>query len=176
MLKTKTNAKGFTLIELLVVIAIIGILAAVVLIALNPVEFLRKSRDTQRISDIDQLVTATKLYLANNPTATLPTGPLCSPAAAPTSADVATDGTGWLTFNINTGSTSNTLPKLPSDPAPSATQRYAYAADANLNFEYSTILESTSNTAKMTTDGGGDAARYEAGTSVGLTTTTASCP
>ena len=125
---------------------------------------------------MESLVTATKLYLANNPAATLPTGPLCSPAGAASAADKATDGTGWLTFNINTGSTSNTLPALPSDPAGSATQRYVYAADANLNFEYSAILESTSNDARETGDGGGDGTRYEAGTAVTLTTTTASCP
>jgi len=35
---TKTLNKGFTLIELLIVIAILGVLAVVVLSALNPVE------------------------------------------------------------------------------------------------------------------------------------------
>ena len=174
--KVNKNAKGFTLIELLVVIAIIGILAAVVLIALNPVEFLRRSRDTQRLSDMETLVTATKLFQTNNPAATLPLGPLCSPTAAATSAERAIN-TGWLAgIPLNQGSTSNTIPTLPVDPAASATQRYVYAADANQNFEYSAVLESTTNTARMTGDGGGDAARYEIGTILSLDTTTAACP
>lgn len=39
------NNKGFTLIELLIVIAVIGVLAAAVLIALNPLEQFKRSRD-----------------------------------------------------------------------------------------------------------------------------------
>jgi prepilin-type N-terminal cleavage/methylation domain-containing protein len=51
-------SKGFTLIELLVVIAILGILAAVVLIAINPAERIKESQDTQVRSDISTIASA----------------------------------------------------------------------------------------------------------------------
>ncbi len=54
------NKAGFTLIELLVVIAIIGLLASVVLLALNSAR--AKSRDAKRLADIRQLASAYELY------------------------------------------------------------------------------------------------------------------
>lgn len=54
------NQKGFTLIELLVVIAIIGLLASVVLLALNSAR--QKSRDAKRIADVRQVSSAFELF------------------------------------------------------------------------------------------------------------------
>lgn len=58
--KLKQNQKGFTLIELLVVIAIIGLLASVVLLALNSAR--QKSRDAKRLADVRQIASALELY------------------------------------------------------------------------------------------------------------------
>jgi prepilin-type N-terminal cleavage/methylation domain-containing protein len=43
-----TSSGGFTLLELLVVMAVIGILATVLVLAINPVEIGRRSRDSKK--------------------------------------------------------------------------------------------------------------------------------
>lgn len=58
---TKKNA-GFTLIELLIVIAVIGVIAGVVLIAVNPVYQLQKSRDAGRRNNMRQIANALRQY------------------------------------------------------------------------------------------------------------------
>lgn len=63
MKTNKIEAKGFTLLELLIVIAILAILSVTLVLVLNPAESLRKSRDTQRMSDLATLKTAIGLYL-----------------------------------------------------------------------------------------------------------------
>jgi prepilin-type N-terminal cleavage/methylation domain-containing protein len=54
--------KGFTLIELLIVMAILGVLAVVVLVAINPAEQLARARDSGRISAANQLGRALAAY------------------------------------------------------------------------------------------------------------------
>ena len=54
--------KGFTLIELLIVIAILGVLAVVILIAINPQEQLARTRDAGRTSSVTQLGHALQAY------------------------------------------------------------------------------------------------------------------
>jgi prepilin-type N-terminal cleavage/methylation domain-containing protein len=78
-MKTK---KGFTLIELLLVIAILGILAAIVIIAVNPNKQLLDARNAQRKNDINTVLNAMYQYgIDNNGTITstqfpnLPTAP-----------------------------------------------------------------------------------------------------
>jgi prepilin-type N-terminal cleavage/methylation domain-containing protein len=61
-LKRLFLSKGFTLIELLIVIAIIGIMAASVLVAINPVEKINSARDTTIKSDIAQIGSAMQAY------------------------------------------------------------------------------------------------------------------
>jgi prepilin-type N-terminal cleavage/methylation domain-containing protein len=64
--KALSLSKGFTLIELLVVIGIIGILAAVVLVAVNPGRQFAQARDTQRQSDLLQITNAIYQFAAEN--------------------------------------------------------------------------------------------------------------
>ena len=57
-------SKGFTLVELLVVIAIIGLLAAVVIVALGPTR--ARARDSRRIADLKSITTAIEIYKNDN--------------------------------------------------------------------------------------------------------------
>jgi prepilin-type N-terminal cleavage/methylation domain-containing protein len=57
--------KGFTLLELLIVIGIIVILSVALILVLNPAETLKKSRDSQRISDLTTLKSAIGIYTTN---------------------------------------------------------------------------------------------------------------
>lgn len=54
------------MVELLIVIAILGVLAAVLLIAINPVQQLARTRDTGRKSAIAQIGHANEAYAVNN--------------------------------------------------------------------------------------------------------------
>ena len=58
MQRDKRVEKGFTLLEILLVIAAIGILAAIVLVAINPTKQLAQVRNTKRVSDINSLYKA----------------------------------------------------------------------------------------------------------------------
>jgi len=62
----KKGSLGFTLIELLVVIGVIGILAAIVLVAVNPGRQFAQARDTQRRSDLYSITNAIYQFAAEH--------------------------------------------------------------------------------------------------------------
>jgi prepilin-type N-terminal cleavage/methylation domain-containing protein len=66
--KKEARARGFTLLELLIVIAIIAVLSVILILVLNPAETLKKSRDVQRMSDLNTLKTAIGLILTSSST------------------------------------------------------------------------------------------------------------
>jgi prepilin-type N-terminal cleavage/methylation domain-containing protein len=86
------SSKGFTLIELLIVIAVLGVLAAVVLVAIDPVEQLARGRDSGRKTTVAQIGHAMVSYYTTN---------AAYPAAA-----------AWNTTLTNSGD----LKLVPADP------------------------------------------------------------
>ncbi len=54
----RSRKRGFTLIEVLVVIGIIAVLAAVVLVAVNPARQFKLARDSQRTANVESILNA----------------------------------------------------------------------------------------------------------------------
>lgn len=61
-----SKKKGFTLIEILVVIGIIAVLAAVVLVAINPSRQFKLARDSQRVSNVNALLNSISQNMAEH--------------------------------------------------------------------------------------------------------------
>jgi len=83
--------KGFTLIELLVVMGVLAVLAAGLVVAINPADKLKAANDAKVQSDISQIATAANAYATSkngfypaNQTDLTGNGDLSSAVSAPT--------------------------------------------------------------------------------------------
>ncbi len=161
----KIKEKGFTLIELLIVIAVIVVLAGVLIFAINPASVLAKARDAKRLSDMESMVQAMNLALAEGELAlTITTGNSGEGTQF-------VDGTGYMGYDVVTGKTGlgKYIPTLPLDPTNAivATVNYVYSfGSTTTNFEINAVMEHVDNAAKMSTDGGNESGVFEVGTSL----------
>jgi type IV pilus assembly protein PilA len=62
----RSSKKGFTLIELLIVIGILGILAAIILVAVDPAKRLKQARNARRYAEVNALLNAILNYTVDN--------------------------------------------------------------------------------------------------------------
>lgn len=136
-MKNVSRTTGFTLIEVLVAATIIAILTAVGMVSYTNIN--KRSRDTKRRSDMEQIRSALEMYRADN-------------GSYPN-----TGGGSWSdTSNLSGTLVSSYMSAIPSDPK-SATQTYRYQATNLVSGNYygyclSSLLESENPSDTCTPD------------------------
>jgi len=195
-MKLQGNIKSFTLVELLIVIAILAVLAAAVVIVLNPAELLAQARDTQRVSDIKNTKSAIDLFIVDNPTismgdaqtiylslpdvaaplctnnlASLPTLPAGWSYRCATAANLKNiDGTGWLPLDFTQVKGGSPMPYIPIDPDNNVASGRYYTYVPGGSYELTALLEAKKHDAAIN-DGGSLPGVYQAGSHIDLTPT-----
>lgn len=86
------NKKGFTLIEILIVLAIIAMLAAIVIVAINPARQFAQARNTQRWAAVNSILNAVHQNMIDNQGTFDFSG--CGAASIPSSATEINSGAG----------------------------------------------------------------------------------
>lgn len=134
--------KGFTLIELLVVIAVIGLIATLSIVSLQGARI--KARNTKRLADLRQIVSALELYYNDNQAYPVSTG-----------GSGVWDGlySSWgdSTSNWIAGLAPEYIAELPRDPRQHTdpTQQYIYRSDG---VDYKLISHNPEDCAGFTTN------------------------
>lgn len=116
--------KGFTLIELLIVIGIIAILAAIILIAVDPAKRLAQARDSRRSGEVYSILNAILNYTSDK-VGTLPSG-IDSDTATAQILGTAASGcnvsctpagtTSSACLNLDSSLVDEYIAKIPTDP------------------------------------------------------------
>jgi len=126
----KSMRKGFTLIELLVVLGILGILATVLLVAINPSAQLQKANDAHRKSDLETIQRALELYYQDK--GSYP--PSVNNEIAPGNVAINWGGP-WQPY----------ISTLPKDPTAGNTYVYYSAAAGQTYYLYANLQRGTSD-------------------------------
>lgn len=185
------SRSSFTLIELLVVIAILAILSIAVVLVINPLDLIKQSRDSTRLTDLNKIDKALALFDVTNPddftgtstivyvsipdsTSTcvnlsLPTLPGGYTYQCVTSSTLSlTDGTGWIPVNFNNISYGSPLNKLPVDPVNSTSSGEYYTYIMGGSWKLTALLTSEKYASKMNEDGGPNLGTLEIGSNPNL--------
>jgi len=192
--KNQNIKRGFTLIELIITFGVIGMVVSIAVVAINPAEMLKKSRDTRRIADLVALYTAlqlaysqelgfgtcdgTKIY------ASLPSSDPLSNDNLPSGVSwnqvsdnnlYKVDGAGWIPVNFASLGGGSPLSVLPVDPKKSSSNNlfYTYTCNSLKQFTLTAWFESQYYGPKganpqSKNDGGPDPYLYEVGSHLSL--------
>ncbi|KKS83035.1 MAG: hypothetical protein UV58_C0002G0045 [Candidatus Wolfebacteria bacterium GW2011_GWC1_43_10] len=161
----KKGKKSITIIELLVSMGIIAVLAGMMSLNVNPSEFLRQSRDAQRISDVKNLDInisrvkfSSKTFSLGQPNiiylSLVDTSVTCSNLNLPepptgysyhcvTASDLNNvDGTGWLPIDFSETGLLAGMAVLPTDPVNSADSGFYYLYSVDGESDYTVVASS----------------------------------
>jgi prepilin-type N-terminal cleavage/methylation domain-containing protein len=127
--------EGFTLLEVLLVIALLGILAGIVIVALNPAIQIAKANNAQRSSDANTILNAVWQYSLGNQ-GSLPPSVLasadCSGTAAAEICKTGGDCTGLTDLSVLTINEQYVV-SMPFDPTESSTNGAGYHVVKSVN-------------------------------------------
>jgi len=132
--KIKKDNKGFTLIEILIVVVVIGILAGVMLRAINVEDVRRKTRDSQRISDLKKFQTALELYFVDHRTYPSTTGWV-----------EITGSDSLSTLLLGSGAGDTYINQIPTDPKPALGANYMYRSESGTSYYLVSVVELSDN-------------------------------
>lgn len=194
--KLISDGGGFTLIEILVTFSLVSVLSGVVLLALNPVELIKKAHDTRRLDDLAYLDRALGILRSDQSSlwfgsssvvyVSLPdTTSTCANLGLPTLASgwsyncvtnsnlKKSDGNGWLPVNFTEFSAGGLVPALPVDPVNSASSSLYYTYVFG-SWELTAKMESAAygnggSKDVVSTDGGTSSNRFETGNKLTVT-------
>lgn len=131
------NKKGFTLVEVMLVIVIIAILAAIVIIAINPGRQISQANNTQRSSDVKSILDAVHEFAVDN-RGTLPTGITATPTVV---------GSGNGQIDICASLVPTYLAEMPFDPTASGA---SYTSCSSYDTGYQISADATTSRITVT--------------------------
>lgn len=141
------SQKGFTLIEILLVVAAIAILAGIVIVAINPAKQLGDTRNTQRRSDVNAILSASSQYALDN-NGVLPAGITTTPTEVCAFTGVA-NCTGRVDLGVLTVN-SKYITAIPRDPQAANASGTEYWISRDVNGRLTVTASSSEQGAVIT--------------------------
>lgn len=192
----KISNSGFSLIEVLIVIAILAVLASIVVLIINPAEYLTRTRDAKRLTQLREINQALQLIDTRNPALFGGSNSVIYTSLPDTSATCASHslppppsgwqyncvsqenlrkvtGAGWLPVNFAGLDIGSPLSALPIDPVNTAQNGLYYTYTTGSSWELNSVLESKKyrlggEQDVVSKDGGDSWGLYEVGSKLTL--------